>query len=223
MKPFTLPSNPDPTTLARHIDGLRQTLRAVNLEQLALRTGASFETGQVGTGRFILKLWGQEILIAIPEWIARDLDNGKELPIVSQGLLLYYFQTADGAPIDPRWISFSELPDGRFYNQAYQGYTGNELGRAFANDLDRFQTAGERLGGLCQEAPAQAPGDAAYLFQVLPRISILVAYWRGDEDFPASAQVIFQASTPHYLPTDVCAILGSTLTRRLIAVKNNPL
>jgi hypothetical protein len=50
----------------------------------------------------------------------------------------------------------------------------------------------------------------------LPRLSILVAYWSGDEDFPTSVQVLFESSTPHYLPTDVCAYLGSSLTRMLL-------
>jgi hypothetical protein len=221
LKPFTLPTTPDPTFLTRHIDELRQAVRALNPEQLAFRTGANFEPGQVGIGRFVLELWGKEIILSIPEWIAHDAQEGKELPMVSQGLLLYYFQSADGAPVNPRWISFSELPDGRFYNQAFQGYTGSELGRAFNNDLEIFRIAAEQLGGLRQEAPAQAPGDAAYLFQALPCVSVLAAYWRGDEDLPASAQILFQASAPHYLPTDVCAILGSTLTRRLLAAKKN--
>jgi hypothetical protein len=223
VKPFSLPTTPDPTFLTRHIAGLRQALGAANPTQLATRTGAVYEPGNEGTSKFRLKLWGQDIFLLFPEWIAYDLQSGKELPIISQGLLLYYFQTADGAPVDPRWISFSELPDGRFYNQAFQGYTGRELGKAFGNDLELFMIAAEGLGGLSHGAQEQLPGDMAFLFQVLPCISILVAYWRGDEDFPASAQVLFQASTPHYLPTDVCAILGSTLTRRLIALKAPPL
>jgi len=48
---------------------------------------------------------------------------------------------------------------------------------------------------------------------------LLAVYWQGDEDFPSTCQVLFDASASHYLPTDAYAILGSTLTRRLIKTK----
>ena len=59
-------------------------------------------------------------------------------------------------------------------------------------------------------------GDAAFAFHVLPRVPLAVIYWRGDEDFPANCQILFDASASHYLPTDLCAILGSMLTRKLL-------
>jgi hypothetical protein len=46
----------------------------------------------------------------------------------------------------------------------------------------------------------------------------MVAYWLGDEDFPSTCQILFDAAAGHYLPSDAYAILGSTLTRRLIKV-----
>jgi hypothetical protein len=45
---------------------------------------------------------------------------------------------------------------------------------------------------------------------------LAVVYHLGDENFPASCQILFDASACHYLPTDVCAILGSMLTRKLL-------
>lgn len=59
-------------------------------------------------------------------------------------------------------------------------------------------------------------GDAAYLFQVLPLVSLLAVTWLGDEEMPPAYQILFDANVSHHLPTDVCAILGSMLTERLI-------
>jgi hypothetical protein len=47
-------------------------------------------------------------------------------------------------------------------------------------------------------------------------LPLLAVAWPGDEDFPPAYRVLFDESAPHYLPTDVCAILGSFLTRRII-------
>jgi hypothetical protein len=135
-------------------------------------------------------------------------------------LLLYYFHTADGAPLARQWVSFSELPDGRFYNHAYQGYSGGELARTFGHDLQAFQTAALSQGG--EALPPGIHGMAgadAYRFWALPRVPLLAVAWPGDEDFASTYQILFDAAASHYLPTDVCALLGGTLARRLIAQK----
>ena len=59
-------------------------------------------------------------------------------------------------------------------------------------------------------------GDAAFAFQALPRVRLLAVGWQGDEDFPPSYRVLFDGNSHHHLSTDACAILGSTLTRRLM-------
>ena len=41
-----------------------------------------------------------------------------------------------------------------------------------------------------------------------------------NEDFPASANVLFDSSIVHYLPTDVCAGLGSALVDRLTGAES---
>jgi hypothetical protein len=43
----------------------------------------------------------------------------------------------------------------------------------------------------------------------------MVTYWLGEEEFPSSAKILFDATATHYLPIDVCAILGSMLVSRI--------
>ena len=59
-------------------------------------------------------------------------------------------------------------------------------------------------------------GDRAFFFRVLPKVSLLAVCWLGDEDFPSSYNILFDAAVSHHLSTDACAIVGGTLTRRLI-------
>lgn len=187
---------------------LRQKIVSHNLARLATHTGANFNPG---TNVLELAFWGQPISILFPEIQIIDGKTQKNLPEFSQTMILYYLSLADGAPLTGRWISFSELPDGKFYQRAFQGYTGQELTREIGNSSVGFAKAAEALN-----AQKGAIGNASYIFQALPRVPLLIAHWQGDEDFPASFQVLFDESVPHYLPTDGCAILGSTLTRKLI-------
>jgi hypothetical protein len=168
-------------------------------------------------GEFHLEMWGKPARLSYPELIARDGLSGQELPSYLQAMLLYYFATCDGTPAAGQWIAFSELPNGRFYAQAFQGYTGLPLAQAFGEDLAAFSQAAEA----CSGERRYAFGNLAYAFQALPRVALLVVFWQGDEDFPSTCQVLFDASISHCLPTDACAILGSQLTRQLIKAARN--
>jgi hypothetical protein len=217
MKPG-IPPEPDQSQFAARINQLRIELAAQDPAITAKQSGIVYQSDNAWQGEFYLSVWGQPVILSFPDLIGRDLNTGQELSIPLHGLLLYYLRTADGAPLSNRWISFSELQDGKFYNLAYQGYTGRELGHIFGNDLEGFVATAHHLGGSLKSIGSQPiPGDKACSFTALPRVHMLVAAWRGDEDFPASFQILFDGSVNHYLSTDICAIIGSTLTRKLIA------
>jgi hypothetical protein len=140
----------------------------------------------------------------------RDARRRRSLPpSLTQSVILTYVSAADGPPID-RWVGFRELPNGLFYAQAFQGYTGAVLVRDLNGDVAAFKRAGEKLQGA-----TLAIGDAGYIFQMLPRIKLAVTMWSGDDEFPAQAQVLFQETAPHYLITDGLAIVGSLLVGQI--------
>lgn len=215
-----LPTRPDPTQFANHVEALRQRLHDLaeptSPEELAERTGATLLNDAAEGTFFTLRFWGQEVTLSYPDWQIRAGQTRQALSPPNQALLLYYFITADGTNEPARWISFAELPDGRFYNQAFQGYTGAELARGYQDDPAGFVAAAVHHGGQRLAPDPYTPGDLAFRFQVLPKLAVLVVYWSGDEDFSTSVQVLFESCTPHYLPTDVCAYLGSSLTRMLL-------
>ncbi len=195
--------------LATRVEQLRVELRDFNLQDLARRSGAEL-IEQAGGSGLRLNLLGRVVSVTLPGFLVKDHQNGESLPVVTQALVLYYLVTADGTPLEGRWVSFADLPDGRFYNQAFQGYTGVEVARHFGDDLQAFENAARKLGG-----QKVFYGDAAFAFQALPRVNLAIVYHQGDEDFPASCQILFDASTSHYLPIDVSAILGSMLARAI--------
>ena len=197
--------------LARRVEELRAELKEKDPYLLADRTDSKFLDDGSGKGEFQFLFWGREMALSFPEFIVRDLETGKQPGTFEQTLLAYYFNISDGTPEAGSWIAYSELPDGKWYAQAYQGYTGIELARAFKDDLPAFELAATKLGGR-----KESLGSSAFAFRVLPRISLLAVCWLGDEDFPTSYKVLFDASIYHHLTTDGCAIVGSALTRKLI-------
>jgi hypothetical protein len=179
-------------------------------QQIANYTGIDYFEEQSGN-YFELFLFEKKIHLSYPELVATDFKDNNELPISTQVMICYHLLAADGSSIDGRWISFAELPDGKFYQKAFQGYSGDVLASYFGNDIDLFKKTNQYLHG-----ESQLLGDASFLYMALPRVPLALIYFTGDDEFPSTCKLLFDASARHYLPTDACAILGSMLTHRLL-------
>jgi hypothetical protein len=179
---------------------------------MARRSGATCEV-VAGQGHLQVRFWDRLHLIGWPDLTVRDKE-GKPCGELVQAALLDYLLLADGAPIEDVWISFRNLPRGSFYEQAYQSYSGNMLARSFRGDLEGFRATAARLGGEPLEM-----GDAAYRFFALPRIPLAVLFWSGGEEFPDSAQVLFDRSANHYHHIEMLAHLGAMLCERFIRAR----
>ena len=202
------PRAPAESALAGEAERLRDEIRRQHPTELAALAGAEWIPGEEPA--FVLDLWGESVRVGFPDLVAVRMD-GSPLPLPVQALLMFYLRTSDGFPLAGEWVSFADLPGGRMYAQAFQGYSGNLLARAFGEDSAAFRRACEAAGGV-----PEALGEAAYRFAGLPRVPLLVTYWVGDEDFPSTSKVLFDRGATHHLPIDVCAVLGSMLVSRIL-------
>ena len=189
------------------IEEARTTLCRIKPGKLVLRSGCE----QDQEGNFCLAFFWREYVISADDFTVRRADTGEEQSSFIQSLILTYLTTADGTTPSSRWVGFRDLPDGMFYVQAFQGYTGGRLVRELGGGIEVFRRAAESLGGEPLEI-----GDAGYVFTVLPRVHLGLVYWEGDEEFPSQARVLFEDTAAHYMPTDGLAILGSQLVGRML-------
>jgi len=193
-------------SMLTRLDHLREDLRQRDPTIIASHSEATFTENKM-----CLSYWGNGLSIRWPDLDVQNV-QGELISTFDTAMIMYYLHTADGTPMSDRWIGFRELPSGGFYNQAFQGYSGNRLARTFDALPEKFDDAARALGGW--KLPALA--EYAYAFQPLPRIRLAAILWPGDEDFPAKASILFDAAASHYMVTDGLALLGSGLTSRLI-------
>lgn len=188
---------------------MRKGLAAASPIRLARNTGSQYQPGSHENGCFNLCFFGAPLAVQFPDMVVLKA-GGEPAPLPVQALLLHHFNTSDGRPATGRWVAFSDLPGGRVYNQAFQGYSGDKLIKQFGDQIETFRQACLAAGG----QPAEI-GDAAFVFQALPMIALLVTYWLGEEEFPPTAKILFDQNAVNHLPIDVCAILGSMLVSRI--------
>jgi hypothetical protein len=200
-------------SMLQALDRLRPDIQGRSPSHLAALSGSAWLDD-----RLCLAYWARPVALEWPALRATWTDTGQILPTFDQAMLLYYLNTADGTPPAGRWIGYRELPGGLFYHQAFQGYTGDRLARAFGAAPLAFERAAHGLGA------EPVPGVGAWAFAVdpLPAIRLAAILWPGDEEFPARASILFDAAAPHYLPTDGLALLGAGLTSRLLKAGSLP-
>ena len=196
---------------ASRLDELRSALRLLDPELVAARSGVSYLMLGPDRGELHVPMWGNVCILSFPDLHGYNCHD-ENLSDFQEAMFLYYLLTADGTPLTGKWVSFADLPDGRMYNAAFQGYSGDEIVKTFGLNLGEFEAACLKIGG----EPVDI-GNASFVFQSLPCVPLMLTYWLGDEDFPSSCKVLFDESASHYLPIDACAILGSMLTRKILA------
>jgi len=199
-----MPNEATRRSLRPRIEAARAELTDCTAGELARRGGLALVDGCL-----TLDLLGTSYRIDLPTLVARFSD-GSTCPEELQILFLDYLARGDGSDVAGDWIGFQELPDGLFYRQAFQGYSGDRFVRDLDGDIDAFRAAAARLDGT-----PLAMGDAAFAFSALPRVALAVVWWTGDEEFPDTATVLFDRTASRYLPTDGLAIVGRMLCRKL--------
>lgn len=194
-------------SMSRQLEVLRGEVQVKHPGRLAVNCG-----GNLVDQKIQLSYWGQQIEISCVDFKAHKLSDGSECSVYDAGMLLYYLREADGTPIADTWIGYRELPGGNFYSQAFQGYSGDRLAHIYGEQPEKYTIAARALEGMHLTA---LPGNA-YAFLPLPRIRLATILYPGDEEFPARATVLFDASASHYMTTDGLALLGAGLVGRLI-------
>ena len=193
----------------------RELMAGVDPAAAAERCGAEF-SGNEDCGFFELGFFGATVRIDYPRL---EFERECALPPHVQALLVYYLATSDGTPPPGDWCSFADLPNGRFYSRAFQGYSGDALSRRLGEQSDGLDTAVISLGGRMLSSEELATNaDSAWVVPGLPLVPIAIVWWDADDEFPSRAEYLFDATAARHLPTDGCAVLGSWLTTCLISI-----
>lgn len=193
--------------MLRRITELAEELQPRSPEQLASLCGGTCQDELL-----LLPYWERTIAVRWPDLEVLDDGFKESCSTFDRAMVLYYLSRADGTAIAGDWIGFRELPHGGFYNQAFQGYSGNRLAKHYGNDGDAFSAA-------CLSNAGEALGEFstyAFSFRPLPRILLAAVFWPGDEQLTSKASILFDSAASLYMPTDGLAILGSGLVSRLI-------
>jgi len=138
------------------------------------------------------------------------LAGGGDAPLRQAVLILHYLEQANGAPLSGVEAGFPELSGGAFYEGPFRGRIILRLAREFGDAPEDFLKCAIDLGGSKGKY-----GDACSTFHLFPNVPVTMIIWRGDEELPPAANVIFDRGIENYLPTEDIVIGCETIVGRL--------
>ncbi|QWR77440.1 DUF3786 domain-containing protein [Candidatus Magnetomonas plexicatena] len=192
------------------LENLRVETEKINLEAAAAAIGAQIVENGIkircmGADYIIEKTGSIKTNAPVNVWI-----NILLLIYVKMGSGLKDHQLSD-API--RWVSFDELKSGSMKTNSYKKESEIPLTTMFENDYTLTVDALMRIGA---ERYSDQPSDDAWIVYLLPKIPVLILYWKGDGEFPAAVKVLFPHDTDTFMDVESIIFL---MRETVIALK----
>ncbi len=143
---------------------------------------------------FTFAFLGKTYTVRHPDLLVRSLDLEDNLFArnpKAQILLLRYLLYSSVYFPDGEFKSYREFPSGELYYDVFRGRCIRRLTETYAARLEDFKKAAVNLGGILISG-----GNAACELELFDNLYIRFLLWEGDEEFPASSQILFSSNFP---------------------------
>jgi len=194
-------------------EALRLAWEAVSgkdLSEVARSAGAAIGAEP---GRLVLRVMDRDCEVDVLSRRMNYGDDGSDVKPHVQVLVLHYLLGAGSAEPSGDMVTFREFPGGALYFPAYKKRTLDLVVSRFGTDPEALAKTADRLGA------AQA-GRATVSFRVqfFPKLPVELYLWAGDDEIPASANILFDECAGKMLSTEDVTVVAGTLCSRLLAL-----
>lgn len=183
--------------------------KEIDPEKASLRCGCRYNKKEQ---KIYVECLGNEYAISYPEAEVKfkNLIDGPSEGI--EIVILHYLLSEERFTFSgDRLISFRELPGGNVYYDAFQRWAIEPIANHFNKKPNLFEEASLMLKGTKVKY-----GDLAFCIPCLPKVPLTYILWRGNEELPDGAGILFNYSASSWLHTEDLAFLGEFTTECLI-------
>ncbi len=174
----------------------QEEVRRGDLAEMARRLGL-----ELRRDRLIIPCLGKEFSLG-PEGILSSchVNTWVSLPILSYAL--------HGAGLEPRgvWLPLRDLPGGVDWGNFFEHRCEKPLKKVIDEYTDLFELIIDIFAG--QPAPEQFDSDIAVLIHPLPKLPILLCYWRPEDGMDSALHMFFDVTAEENLSIESIYSLG---------------
>ena len=183
----------------------QEKFREMDPQQMAKRSGCEFRDGA-----FEILLMNRRVKLTFPEMETFYEDGSKTADNV-RILLARYVMEGVQAESSGKMYSYPEMPWGPVYEVQFRGRCISRMAGTYGHNIKGFIEGMERIGAKeAREASGRfaSGADCAYDIPFLPKLTIRALIWEADEEFPASAQILFSDNFPLAFTAEDMAVIG---------------
>lgn len=130
--------------------------------------------------------------------------------------ILAYLINSQDLPAAGKLTPPQALPGGEFFFRGPHKLNTDKLEKAFGQNPERLYDVTDRF-----TAKRYKFGDAAIELYVLPRIPLTIVIWRGDDEFPARASILFDQTAASQLLLDALWAAANLAIKKVIEAAEN--
>jgi hypothetical protein len=196
------------------LDLAKGELTRADPKEVSESSGARFQADSQGNLSMVLRFLGKEVRVS---WPALDItvEGTREgIPIQQQIILLHYLKGVLGVEPAQKWIAYQEIPDGKFYLDAFLRRAKNPMVQGFGENPERLV----QLATEVYDARPSNQGDQSVVVSALPRVPVALLLWRGDDEFSPEGNILFDESIQHIFSAEDVAWLAGMIIYPLIGM-----
>ena len=195
----------------------KKTLSDKNPDLVSRFSGAEIKRDGLGKTELRLEFFNRPVVMTWPDLACFYSDKDEAVPLQQGVLLVHYLLGAwssNGAPLTREWIAYQEIPDGRFYLEAFLKRAKNPLVRGFGENPELLKTLATRN----YRAEPFDHGDVSVLIWALPLVPLVLILWKGDDEFPPEGNILFDRNISRILSAEDVAWLAGMAVYPLIGM-----
>jgi hypothetical protein len=195
----------------RSLDHFKGIYSTMDPEEIARRTALPFDGGA-----FRLRIMGAGYQAAFPVFSLKDEGGCEKKEGWKSILFLRYLCEGRYVPPLGKQLSYREIPWGNVYYRNFEGRCLRRFARTFGGSpgtIEGFRAVMENSPGLGAEKLDKS--DAGYRFEFMSGLWINVYLWAGDDEFPPSAQMLFDDNFPPAFTAEDIAVAGEAVIEYL--------
>ncbi len=183
-----------------------------NLNDLEEQCRKSDSTCQIHNSSSIitLKYLNRSYKITLPDITIEPQNNNEKVELRDKILILHYLTRAKGTPLSNNLIAYQELQEGATYYPTFIKRAVKPLVDFFGPNPEGLLDISKELGGYRVNY-----GDLAVTIPAFSRVPITLVLWKGDEEFPPNANILFNSTILDYLSAEDVNVLCQTISWHL--------
>ena len=176
---------------------LKEKISQIDLSSVAQKTG-----GRFSDSKLTLKVLGKDFSVHSDGTLSTDIHVNAWVAVP----LLSFILTCKDDPVSGKWLPFRELKGGRSWQGLFENQCEKRLKKLADKYTNLFETLIDIFNG--QKVENHYESDISVVLYPLPKVPMLICYWKPDDGLESDLNLFFDASTEVNLNIEATYALG---------------